>query len=364
MDHDLLAPDRVVRTLHLRRVRVALHTPYRLSYRTFEEFEPFLVEARDADGRRGLGEAHISPGSSKETREGGWDFSTSLLPTLPGLPVAEARAHVLAQAHRSPAAASAIATALEMLGDHVALAPSHAVHHTLVAPMAATTPDAIGLEMERWVGAGYRTLKVKVGKDVAADIERVRTIQTCAAGRVTLRLDANRAFGRSQAIAFAEQLDSTGIELFEQPCPTDAWDDNAAVAAASPVPVMLDEPICSLDDVARAGAIPGVGFCKVKLKRFSGLSRLIEALETIGAHDMGAVLGDGLGADLSGWMEAMAGDGRIFGAGEFNGFQKLNEGLLAEQLPAYGPVVHIPEGFVPDINLASVQRRTEAEFIA
>jgi L-alanine-DL-glutamate epimerase-like enolase superfamily enzyme len=228
--------------------------------------------------------------------------------------------------------------------------------------MAAVEPAEIAGEMERWVAAGYRTLKVKVGKDVAADVDRVRRIQACSAGRVSLRLDANRAFDRAQGIAFASQLDATGIELFEQPCPTDAWSDNAAVAAVSPVPLMLDEPICSLDDIARAGDIPGVRFCKIKLKRFSGLGRLIEALDAISAHGMEAVLGDGLGADLSGWMEAMAGDGRIFGAGEFNGFQKLNEGLLAEPLPAHGPEMDIPAGFVPRLDPASVARRTEAVF--
>lgn len=364
MDQDLTAPDRIVRTLHLRRVRVSLHTPYRLSYRTFEEFEPFLVEARDADGRLGLGEAHISPGSSKETREGGWAFCTAMLPDLLDLPVADARRRVLAEAHLSPAAASAIVTALEMLGGHTCLAPRHAVHQTLLAPMAATEPAAIEAEMERWVGAGYRTLKVKVGKDVAADLERVRGIQRAGAGRVLLRLDANRAFDRERGLAFAAGLDPAGIELFEQPCPTEAWDDNAAVAAACPVPLMLDEPICTLEDIRRAGNLANVGFCKVKLKRFSGLGRLIEALDEIRAHGMGAVLGDGLGADLSGWMEAMAGADRIHGAGEFNGFQKLSLGLLAEPLPAEGPAMHIPVGYVPQLDPTSVASRTEAEFTA
>src|ERR1700675_2366486 len=61
--------------LILRRVCLPLIRPYRLSYRTFTEFEPIVVEARDADGRVGWGEGHISPGSSSETREGGWAFA-------------------------------------------------------------------------------------------------------------------------------------------------------------------------------------------------------------------------------------------------------------------------------------------------
>src|SRR5215467_9343336 len=58
----------------LRTVRLPLIRPYVLSYRTFTEFEPIIVEVRDGDGRVGWGEGHISPGSSRETRDGGWAF--------------------------------------------------------------------------------------------------------------------------------------------------------------------------------------------------------------------------------------------------------------------------------------------------
>src|SRR2546430_12712604 len=51
--------------LTLRMVRLPLIRPYVLSYRTFTEFEPIIVEARDSDGRSGWGEGHISPGSSR-----------------------------------------------------------------------------------------------------------------------------------------------------------------------------------------------------------------------------------------------------------------------------------------------------------
>jgi L-Ala-D/L-Glu epimerase len=60
--------------LTLRMVRVPLIHPHVLSYRTFTEFEPIIVEARDSDGRVGWGEGHIPPGSSSETREDGWSF--------------------------------------------------------------------------------------------------------------------------------------------------------------------------------------------------------------------------------------------------------------------------------------------------
>ncbi len=57
-----------IHEISLYRVELPLTTPYRLSYRTFESFQPILVELRDDAGRIGWGEQHISPGSSAETR--------------------------------------------------------------------------------------------------------------------------------------------------------------------------------------------------------------------------------------------------------------------------------------------------------
>ena len=346
-DTDLLQPGRVVGSVEIRWLKLPLHTPYRLSYRTFMEFEPFIVTVRDGDGHIGWGEGHVSPGSSKETREGGWAFCAEQVKRLPGLAVGEARAVLLAAAPASPVAASAMVTALEMLGEHRALRSAVPVHQTLLAPFEASTPDDIAAEVERRLAEGFTTLKIKVGKNVEADLARVREIQRAARGRMTLRLDANRAFNRTDAIAFATGVDPAAIALFEQPCPTDAWEDNAAVAAVSNVPVMLDEPICTLTDIERAGAIPGVKFCKIKLKRFVGVGRLVEALDAIRANGMGAVLGDGLGADISAWMEAMAGAGRITAPGEFNGFLKLRQSLLTSPLPVDRTGMTVPAGFVP-----------------
>src|SRR3546814_1553100 len=63
-----------IKSIVLRRLRLPLIRPYRLAYRTFEEFEPYMVEVEDEEGRKGFADAHISPGSSSETRDGGWQF--------------------------------------------------------------------------------------------------------------------------------------------------------------------------------------------------------------------------------------------------------------------------------------------------
>ena len=98
----------------------------------------------------------------------------------------------------------------------------------------------------------------RLGKSAEDDARRVRVIQHAIAGRATMRLDANRAYSEIDACRLATTLDPAGIELFEQPCRTEDWDPNAKVASVSPVPMMLEEPICELADVRRAAGISNV----------------------------------------------------------------------------------------------------------
>ena len=344
----------------LRRLKLPLNQPYRLSYRTFHEFEPFLVEVVTADGQRAFGDGHVSPGSSAETREGAWVHLTARLPGLIGLEPGAAKARLLADFEDSKVATTAAVTALEALEATPLLDPP-AASLPLLTPIGPTDPAAIEAAVEAALAAGYRTFKIKVGKDADADIARVGHIQRAAAGRATLRIDANRAYSRDDAIRFVRGISPEGVALFEQPCETEAWDDNAAVAAASDIPVMLDEPICTLADIERAARIPGVGFCKVKLKRFGSLDRLAEGIRAILDHGMGAVLGDGLGSDLHGWMEAcVAARLGLDNAGEYNGFAKLTEGMLTAPLPFGHGVLTLPAGWRAEVDPARVERLTVA----
>ncbi|ESR25648.1 mandelate racemase/muconate lactonizing enzyme family protein [Lutibaculum baratangense] len=349
-----MAVERVV----LRRLRLPLIRPYRLSYRTFQEFEPYLVEVTDSEGRFGFADAHVSPGSSSETREGAWAFAVARIEEMLGRPVEEAKALVLSRFEESKVAATAIVSALEVLEHNPQLDIPEDVELPLLTPVNSTDLAEIPAEIETWLGAGFRTFKVKVGKDVEADLARVAAIQRAVEGRATLRLDANRAYDREQGIAFASRLDPEGIELFEQPCSSEDWVANAAVAEASVVPLMLDEPICTLSDIERAGTIPNVRFCKLKLKRFGGLDRLREGLDAVRAHGMEPVLGDGLGSDVHNWLEACVARTTIRNAGEFNGFLKPHERLLRPTMSFERGSIRLPAGYRPELDTEALQRLT------
>ena len=339
----------------LRTVRVPLKRPYKLSYRTFTDFEPIIVEMRSRDGPIGWGEGHISPGSSSETREGGWQFCRRYAEKVVGRDSADALAILSSAMHESKVAATALSTAIEMLEGELLLEAGEDARLPLLAPVNATDESEIADEIEQRIAEGFRTFKIKVGNDAAADTKRVRAVQTAVDGRATLRIDANRAYGENDAIAFATALDPEGIELFEQPCKAEDWDTNANVARVSPVPVMLDEPICAIADIERAGQIENVGFCKLKLKRFGGIQRLHEALNAVRAHCMEPVLGDGLGLDIACWMEAAIARTTIRNAGEFNGFLKARASLFEEPMKFENSDLILKRGFVPRIDRAALK---------
>ena len=349
-----------IRKLTLRRLRTPLHVPYRLSYRTFEEFEPYLVEIVTSEGRHGFGDGHISPGSSDETRGGGWAFSREMASVCTGGTLADAMAHVASNAARSKVAATAFATAIEAAEQNDLLAVDEAVRLPLLAPIAASEPDAMGRELDGLHAQGFRTVKIKVGRDLEADLARVAAIQEAGGGRFTFRIDANRAYDAAEGCRFASEIDPEGIELFEQPCAAEAWDANAAVARASVVPLMLDEPICSNADIERAATIEGVGLCKLKLKRFGGLAALRESLDLVRSLGMEPVLGDGIGSEVTAWMEACVARSTIRNAGEFNGFLKSSVSLFDQPLRFTDGAITMPAGYRPSLDPDRVAAHTTA----
>lgn len=339
-----------LRSLVLRQICLPLHTPYKLSYRNYTEFEPIIVEATDEFGNVGWGEGHISPGSSAETREGGWAFVQKFGREIMGMGLTDSITHVTRHMAESKVAATSLITALEMARGHKLLDVDADTRLPLLTPFNADTEEGIEKEVNQRLEQGFRTFKIKVGLDVEADIRRFAIIQKHAAGRATLRVDANRAYSREDGIRFASSINPDGVELFEQPCDSDDWDANAAVAAASNVPLMLDEPICELEDIERAATIEGVGFCKLKLKRFGGLDLLKESLDAVRENGMEPVLGDGLSSEVCCWMEACVARHTIRNAGEFNGFLKPSGRLFANPLTFEDGAIVMPAGYTPSMD--------------
>lgn len=93
--------------------------------------------------------------------------------------------------------------------------------------------------------AGFRCIKLKIGAiDFESELDLLQAIRSrFDASQVELRVDANGAFSPRDTLAKIERLARYGLHSIEQPLPAGHWDDMAALCAASPVPIALDEEL-------------------------------------------------------------------------------------------------------------------------
>ncbi|MGI9353751.1 MAG: mandelate racemase/muconate lactonizing enzyme family protein, partial [Rhizobiaceae bacterium] len=321
-----------IERIELRQLNLDLIRPYKVSFNSFTAFQPLIAVVTDSEGRTGFGDAEITPGYSHETPEGGWQLISNLVDRIVGQSVEDAKQIVKTAISTDPSAASVLYVALEMLAGHAQFNPTCDAVVPLLQPINSFDIAAIPDEVEETLAEGFGTLKIKVGFNVEDDLARLNAIQDANAGRARLRIDANRAYTAEQGRQFASSLDPQDIELFEQPCGVDDWTGHEAVAEVSRVPVMIDESIYNFADIDRAGAIPGVGFVKLKLKKMGGVDLLCEGLQRIREHGMKPVLGDGTATDIGCWQEACVARTMIDNAGEMNGFLKFKVNLFEQNL--------------------------------
>jgi L-alanine-DL-glutamate epimerase-like enolase superfamily enzyme len=189
---------------------------------------------------------------------------------------------------------------------------------------------------------------------------RVALIQRLNRGRLRLRIDGNQGYDRDDAVMFASSLDPAAIELLEQPTAAADWDAAKAVAAASTVPLMLDESIYRLADIDRAAAV-GARFVKLKLMKRASLDRLVVGLDRIHALGMTAVLGNGVATDIGCWMETCVAARCVKTAGEMNGFRRLARPMVPRPMTVERGVVSIPRDFIPELDEAALAGVTLAD---
>lgn len=341
-------------TLHL--LKVPLAVPYKLSFGNLTAFDTLLVEVKGEDGGYGIGEATYLAGYSDETPESGWQLARRLAQSLAGMDVEAARTVIDPHIDDAAFTATALNTAIEMLEGNATLGVRAQTRVPILGLLHATAPAEIERESSGLFAQGYRTLKVKVGFDVAHDLELVKDVQRAVHGHGTIRLDANQGYSRDDACRFAQSLDPQDIELFEQPCDAGDWEAAQAVARVATVPMMLDESIYGLADIERAAELRAARYIKLKLMKLGGLSRLSHAIETIRECGMEPVLGNGVACEIGCWMEACVARSHITNAGEMNGFLKPTAPLLENPLPFADGTVQLEADFTPRLDTTALAR--------
>lgn len=120
------------------------------------------------------------------------------------------------------------------------------------------TVDEVMAQAEILVAEGYRTLKMKVGRNPTNDAANLAALRGRFAD-LKLRVDANMGWANpKEAVRHIHELEAFGIELVEQPLHPSDMEGMRFVRERVEVPIMADESVWTPADAmacARAGAV-------------------------------------------------------------------------------------------------------------
>ncbi|HRE08707.1 MAG TPA: dipeptide epimerase [Opitutaceae bacterium] len=233
---------------------------------------PAMLVEVERDGVIGYGEAAMPPylGESQETATRFFqrvDLSRFADPYC----LEEILPAIDALAPGNTAAKAAIDIALhDWIGRRLS-APWHRIWG-LNPHRAPVTSFTIGIDTPEVVrektraAAPYKILKVKLGRD--NDEELIETIRSVT--DTPLTVDANQGWrDRETALRKIEWLARRNVLFIEQPMPKEQLEDTAWLRERSPLPLIADENVQRLADVARlAGVFDGIN---IKLMKCTGL---------------------------------------------------------------------------------------------
>ncbi|HWR43396.1 o-succinylbenzoate synthase [Sporomusa sp.] len=337
----------------LRAMRMRMRAPFTTSFGTEWDKDFILVEVKDAEGRSGWGEAVAmkAPLYNEETVGTVWlMLKEFLIPLLwhqpPGHP--QEVAGLFRHIRRNYMAKAALEGALwdlyamaENVPLYRALGGERTVIDVGISLGIESSVDKLLAQVEKYVAAGYKRIKIKVkpGWDVdivAAVRRRFPAIQ--------LMVDANSAYTLADSARLAA-LDEYNLMMIEQPLAHDDIIDHAVLQKQLKTPICLDESIHSVEDARKALELDSGRIINIKIGRVGGLT------EAKAIHDL--CVGKGVPVWCGGMLESGVGRAHNVAITTLAGFtlpgdtaasnRYWEEDLIEPEVTVHDGVIHVPD---------------------
>ena len=143
------------------------------------------------------------------------------------------------------------------------------------------------------VEKGFSILKVKVGKEGVADVQRIAAIREAVGPKVTLRVDANQGWTAAQSVAIIKTMEDKGLDihLVEQPVPALDLAGLKYVTGQVDTPILADEAVFSPTDAANIIALRAADYINIKLMKTGGIWNALKICELAKQHGMECMIG-------------------------------------------------------------------------
>lgn len=297
--------------IRLGEISVPLITPFKTALRTVNSVEDIIVEVHTDTGNIGYGEAPptgVITGDTKGAIIGA--INDHIKKSIVGMYVEDFE-NVLKKVNScivgNHSAKAAVDIALydlygQMYGQPVyKLLGGNKKEIITDITISVNDPEEMAKDSIAAVKRGFKTLKIKVGKDAPRDIERMKAIREAVGYDVDLRIDANQGWKPKEAIRILRKMEDEGlnIEFVEQPVAARDIEGLKLVTDNVGIPVMADESVFSPEDALTILQTKAADLINIKLMKTGGLYNALKICSLAEIYGIECMLGCMLEAKVS-----------------------------------------------------------------
>ena len=153
------------------------------------------------------------------------------------------------------------------------------------------TPEAMAKTAKKHLENGCSIIKIKLGKKVADDIERVKQIRKAVGDGIVLRLDANQGWSFDDALLALNELNQYKIEFCEQPMRT--WYDDLLpeLKKLSPIKITADESCFNHHDARKLIKANACDYINIKFAKSGGILEGLKIYKEAVMNDIPCMIG-------------------------------------------------------------------------
>lgn len=197
-----------------------------------------------------------------------------------------------------------------------------------------------------YVGAGYPTLRLKLGSGVHVDRDTIAAVRAEVGEEVRLRVDYNQAYSVPQAVRALRMLEPFGIDAAEQPLAAGDLLGMAELSRRTTIPVFLHEGAFTTRDLVTLIELGGCGVVGLNAERPGGLTAALDVIDYAALRGLGTIIHNqplGLGTAVLAHLAAARFD-RLGHDVELAGDVMFDETLVVEAPLRHGGRLVVPSG--------------------
>ncbi|PID22354.1 dipeptide epimerase [Sporosarcina sp. P3] len=264
-------------------IRLPLHEPFVISYASYDDMPSIIVKLTTDTGYVGYGEAVADDHVTGESWEGTFAvLRHTLAPILLGEnPSRFGKIHeMMDQAiYGVPTAKAALDMAcFDAVGKAYGIPAYNLLggrYHEkfpITHVLSIASPERMAQEAADRVASGYGSLKMKVGTNVAEDVERIQAVRERVGRKIAIRVDVNQGWVNSATTLQAmKQLENCDLDWLEQPVKADDIDAMVEIKSKIATPLMVDEGLRGVREMREIIAKRAADKVNIKLMKCGGM---------------------------------------------------------------------------------------------